>query len=125
MSTPTEVEQRLPAAPATNADFDLRLGILHGLIRRAAEGGSYKATVSPTRIAMRLPRLGTFDEAYSAEVAGKAPGHEYLGPETLTAGTRWADVAAYRADPDAADPGLPHRPADPAWLPPPRTEVTR
>jgi hypothetical protein len=87
MSTPTEVEQRLPAAPATNADFDLRLGILHGLMRRAAEGGSYKATVSPTRIALRLLQLGTFDEAYSAEVAGKAPGHEYLDPEPLTAGT--------------------------------------
>ncbi|MDX3265028.1 CoA transferase [Streptomyces sp. NPDC093228] len=81
---------RLPAVPVVNdyiTAWFLQLGILHALIRRATEGGSYKVTASLTRTALWMLQLGTFDKAYSAEVAGKAPGHEYLDPVTFTADT--------------------------------------
>jgi hypothetical protein len=50
-------------------------------------GGSYKVTASLTRTALWLASLGLFDKKYSAEVAGKAPGHEYLAPETFAVDT--------------------------------------
>ncbi|MEV7323471.1 CoA transferase [Streptomyces sp. NPDC093970] len=81
---------RLPAVPVVNdyiTAWFLQLGILHALVRRATEGGSYKVTVSLTRTALWMLQLGTFDRTYSAEVAGKATGHEYLDPETFTADT--------------------------------------
>jgi hypothetical protein len=81
---------RLPAVPVVNdyiTAWFLQLGILHALMRRAEEGGSYRVTVSLTRTALWLLQLGIFDKDYSAEVAGRAPGHEYLDPETFTADT--------------------------------------
>lgn len=80
----------LPAVPVVNdyiTAWFLQLGILHALVRRATEGGSYKVTASLTRTALWMQELGTFHKAYSAEVAGKAPGHEYLDPETFTVDT--------------------------------------
>lgn len=80
----------LPAVPVVNdyiTAWFLQLGILHALMRRVTEGGSYKVTTSLTRTALWMLQLGTFDKGYSAEVAGKAPGHEYLDPETFTVDT--------------------------------------
>lgn len=77
----------LPAVPVVNdyiTSWFLQLGILHALMLRAEQGGSYRVMVSLTRVAMWLLSLGIFDKAYSAEVAGKAPGHEYLDPEVFT-----------------------------------------
>jgi len=80
----------LPAVPVVNdyiTAWFLQLGILHALMLRAEHGGSYKVTVSLTRVALWLVSLGIFDKAYSAEVAGVAPGHEYLDPQTFTVDT--------------------------------------
>ena len=80
----------MPAVPVVNdyiTAWFLQMGILHALMLRAERGGSYRVMVSLTRVAMWLLSLGTFDKAYSAEVAGKAPGHEYLDPEVFTADT--------------------------------------
>jgi hypothetical protein len=80
----------LPAVPVVNdyiTAWFLELGILHALMRRAEHGGSYRVTVSLTRVALWLLSLGTFDKTYSAEVAGRQPGHEYLDPETFTVDT--------------------------------------
>lgn len=80
----------LPAVPVVN-DFItawfLQLGVLRALMLRAEHGGSYRVTVSLTRVALWLLSLGTFDKEYSAGVAGAAPGHEYLDPETFTVDT--------------------------------------
>jgi crotonobetainyl-CoA:carnitine CoA-transferase CaiB-like acyl-CoA transferase len=80
----------MPAVPVVNdyiTAWFLQMGILHALMVRAERGGSYRVMVSLTRVAMWLLSLGIFDKAYSAEVAGKAPGHEYLDPEVFTADT--------------------------------------
>lgn len=80
----------LPAVPVVNdyiTAWFLQLGVLRALMLRAERGGSYRVTVSLTRVALWLLSLGTFDKEYSAEVAGTAPGHEYLDPETFTVDT--------------------------------------
>ncbi|MDF0530367.1 CoA transferase [Tsukamurella sp. 8F] len=80
----------LPALPVVNdyiTSWLLELGVLRALMLRAEQGGSYKVTVSLTRTALWLLSLGTFDKAYAAGVAGSAPGHEYLDPQTFTADT--------------------------------------
>ncbi len=80
----------LPQVPVVNdyiTSWFLQLGIIHALMRRAEHGGSYKVTVSLTRTALWLRSLGIFDKAYAREVAGKAPGHENLAPQTFTADT--------------------------------------
>ncbi|MFT4125595.1 MAG: CoA transferase [Gordonia sp. (in: high G+C Gram-positive bacteria)] len=80
----------LPAVPVVNdyiTSWFLQLGVLQALMLRAEHGGSFKVTVSLTRTALWMGELGIFDKEYSAEVAGKAPGHEYLAPETFIADT--------------------------------------
>jgi crotonobetainyl-CoA:carnitine CoA-transferase CaiB-like acyl-CoA transferase len=80
----------LPAVPVVNdyiTSWFLQLGALQALMLRAENGGSYKVTASLTRTALWLASLGLFDKKYSAEVAGKAPGHEYLAPETFAVDT--------------------------------------
>ncbi|TWS20290.1 carnitine dehydratase [Tsukamurella asaccharolytica] len=80
----------LPAVPVVNdyiTSWFLQLGILHALMLRAVEGGSYRVSVSLTRTALWMAELGFFDKSYSAEVAGRAPGHEHLEPETFTVDT--------------------------------------
>jgi hypothetical protein len=80
----------LPAVPVVNdyiTAWLLELGVLRSLMLRAEVGGSYKVAVSLTRVALWLLGLGIFEKAYSAEVAGTAPGHEYFDPETFTVDT--------------------------------------
>ena len=80
----------LPAVPVVNdyiTAWFLELGILRALTLRARFGGSYKVTVSLTRVALWLQSLGTFDREYSADVAGREVGHELLAPNTFTAHT--------------------------------------
>ncbi|MGN0095305.1 MAG: CoA transferase [Corynebacterium sp.] len=80
----------LPQVPVVNdyiTSWFLELGILRALMLRAEHGGSYKVSVSLTRTALWMRSLGIFDKDYAAEVAGKAPGHEYLPPQTFSADT--------------------------------------
>ncbi|BDD83668.1 carnitine dehydratase [Tsukamurella pulmonis] len=80
----------LPALPVVNdyiTAWFMQMGIIRALMLRAEVGGSYKVTVSLTRTALWLLSLGRIDKAYSYEVAGKAPGHEYLAPQTFLADT--------------------------------------
>ncbi|MBB4688137.1 CoA transferase [Amycolatopsis jiangsuensis] len=80
----------LPAVPVVNdyvTSWFLELGILRALMLRATDGGSYRVTVSLTRVALWLLSLGILDRDYAAEVAGRTPGHEYLDPQTFTADT--------------------------------------
>ncbi|MFJ3957107.1 CoA transferase [Arthrobacter sp. NPDC090010] len=116
----------LPSVPVVNdyiTSWFLQLGVLEALMRRATEGGSYKVTVSLTRTALWLRSLGSIDKAYAAEVAGKAPGHEYLDPETFAAQT---PLGLYQGVTDqvrmSQTPGfytttlMPRGSAQPAWL---------
>lgn len=80
----------LPAVPVVNdyiTSWFLQLGILRALMLRAEHGGSYRVKVSLTRVALWLLSLGILDKEYAAEVAGTAPGHEYLDPQTFAADT--------------------------------------
>ncbi|MCM6772593.1 CoA transferase [Nocardia sp. CDC159] len=80
----------LPGVPVVNdyiTAWLLATGVLRALMLRAQVGGSYRVSVSLTRVALWVASLGFLDPAYSAEVAGKAPGHEYLPPEIIQADT--------------------------------------
>jgi crotonobetainyl-CoA:carnitine CoA-transferase CaiB-like acyl-CoA transferase len=63
------------------------VGILEALRRRAAEGGSYKVTISLTRSVLWLLSLGTFDKAYAKATAGSSGEHTYVAPDLFTAET--------------------------------------
>jgi crotonobetainyl-CoA:carnitine CoA-transferase CaiB-like acyl-CoA transferase len=69
------------------ASWLVSIGIVHALLRRAEEGGSYRVHVSLTRAALWIMSMGIFDRAYALEVAGSAGQHEYLDPETFQADT--------------------------------------
>jgi crotonobetainyl-CoA:carnitine CoA-transferase CaiB-like acyl-CoA transferase len=63
------------------------VGILAALRRRAAEGGSYRVTVSLTRTVLWLLSLGIFDKAYAKATAGSSDEHVYVAPDLFTAET--------------------------------------
>jgi crotonobetainyl-CoA:carnitine CoA-transferase CaiB-like acyl-CoA transferase len=63
------------------------VGVLAALRRRAAEGGSYKVTVSLTRTVLWLLSLGAFDKAYAQATAGSSDEHAYVAPDLFTAET--------------------------------------
>ena len=52
-------------------------GILEALRRRAIEGGSYRVTVSLTRVVLWMLSLGIFDKAYAKATAGSTDEHSY------------------------------------------------
>jgi crotonobetainyl-CoA:carnitine CoA-transferase CaiB-like acyl-CoA transferase len=62
-------------------------GILEALRRRAIEGGSYRVTVSLTRVVLWLLSLGIFDKAYAKATAGSTDEHTYSAPDLFTAET--------------------------------------
>jgi crotonobetainyl-CoA:carnitine CoA-transferase CaiB-like acyl-CoA transferase len=62
-------------------------GILEALRRRAIEGGSYRVTVSLTRVVLWLLSLGIFDKAYAKATAGLSDEHTYSTPDLFTAET--------------------------------------
>ena len=62
-------------------------GILEALRRRAIEGGSYRVTVSLTRVVLWMLSLGIFDKAYAKATAGSTEEHEYSAPDLFTAET--------------------------------------
>jgi CoA-transferase family III len=62
-------------------------GILEALRRRAIEGGSYRVTVSLTRVVLWLLSLGIFDRAYAKATAGSTDEHTYSAPDLFTAET--------------------------------------
>ena len=62
-------------------------GILEALRRRAIEGGSYRVTVSLTRVVLWLLSLGIFDKAYAKATAGSTDEHTYSTPDLFTAET--------------------------------------
>ena len=62
-------------------------GILTALRRRAIEGGSYRVTVSLTRVVLWMLSLGIFDKAYAKATAGSADEHSYSTPDLFTAET--------------------------------------
>ncbi|MGB8556608.1 MAG: CoA transferase, partial [Pseudolabrys sp.] len=63
------------------------VGIFAALRRRAAEGGSYRVTVSLTRTVLWLLSLGIFDKAYAKATAGSSDEHVYVAPDLFTAET--------------------------------------
>jgi len=63
------------------------VGILAALRRRAVEGGSYRVTVSLTRIVLWLLSLGIFDKAYAQATAGSSDEHADIAPDLFTAET--------------------------------------
>ena len=92
-------------------------GILEALRRRAIEGGSYRVTVSLTRVVLWMLSLGIFDKAYAKATAGSTDEHTYSTPDLFTAET---PIGTYQGMTDqdrvVAHAGiLPHR-AGPAWL---------
>jgi crotonobetainyl-CoA:carnitine CoA-transferase CaiB-like acyl-CoA transferase len=62
-------------------------GILAALRRRAIEGGSYRVTVSLTRVVLWMLSLGIFDKAYAKATAGSTDEHSYSAPDLFTAET--------------------------------------
>lgn len=62
-------------------------GILEALRRRAIEGGSYRVTVSLTRVVLWMLSLGIFDKAYAKATAGSSDEHAYSEPDLFTAET--------------------------------------
>ncbi|MCW2778225.1 MAG: biosynthetic enzyme [Frankiales bacterium] len=65
----------------------LTAGVVEALSRRAVEGGSWRVHVSLTRAALWILGLGTFEQQYALETAGRGEAHAYLDPETFTAQT--------------------------------------
>src|SRR6516164_5908943 len=63
------------------------VGVLAALRRRAVEGGSYRVTVSLTRIVLWLLSLGIFDKAYAQATAGSSDEHADIAPDLFTAET--------------------------------------
>jgi crotonobetainyl-CoA:carnitine CoA-transferase CaiB-like acyl-CoA transferase len=63
------------------------VGTLAALRRRAAEGGSYRVTVSLCRTVLWLLSLGIFDKAYAQATAGSSDEHAYVDPDLFTAET--------------------------------------
>ncbi len=63
------------------------VGVLAALRRRAIEGGSYRVTVSLTRIVLGLMSLGIFDRDYAKATAGSSDEHAYVAPDVFTAET--------------------------------------
>jgi crotonobetainyl-CoA:carnitine CoA-transferase CaiB-like acyl-CoA transferase len=62
-------------------------GILAALRRRAIEGGSYRVTVSLTRVVLWMLSLGIFDKSYAKATAGSTEEHTYSPPDLFTAET--------------------------------------
>jgi crotonobetainyl-CoA:carnitine CoA-transferase CaiB-like acyl-CoA transferase len=62
-------------------------GILEALRRRAIEGGSYRVTVSLTRVVLWMLSLGIFDKSYAKAAAGSTDEHTYSAPDLFTAET--------------------------------------
>ena len=63
------------------------VGVLAALRRRAAEGGSYRVTVSLTRTVLWLISLGIFDKQYARATAGSSDEHANIAPDLFTAET--------------------------------------
>lgn len=63
------------------------IGTLQALRRRAKEGGSYKVTVSISRVTLWLISMGIFDKSYTRATAGSAEEHLYVEPDQFTAQT--------------------------------------
>jgi hypothetical protein len=63
------------------------IGVLTALRRRAAEGGSYRVTVSLTRTVLWLLSLGIFDKDYAKTAAGSSDEHANIAPDLFTAET--------------------------------------
>src|ERR1700750_1466853 len=62
-------------------------GIFEALRRRAIEGGSYRVTVSLTRVVLWMLSLGIFDKTYAKATAGSTDEHTYSTPDLFTAET--------------------------------------
>ena len=63
------------------------IGVIAALRRRAAEGGSYRVTVSLTRTVLWLLSLGIFDKEYAKATAGSSDEHANIAPDLFTAET--------------------------------------
>jgi crotonobetainyl-CoA:carnitine CoA-transferase CaiB-like acyl-CoA transferase len=63
------------------------VGILQALKRRAIEGGSYKVTVSLSRVTLWLMSMGLFDKTYARATAGSNDEHTYVAPDQFSAVT--------------------------------------
>ncbi|MFD5074204.1 CoA transferase [Streptomyces sp. NPDC058371] len=65
-------------------------GIIRALLLRATQGGSYKVSLSLTRVSAWILSLGLFDRDYAHEVAGTGgpdSEHAYLDPDQFSAQT--------------------------------------
>jgi crotonobetainyl-CoA:carnitine CoA-transferase CaiB-like acyl-CoA transferase len=99
-------------------------GILEALRRRAIDGGSYRVTVSLTRVVLWLLSLGIFDKAYAKATAGSTDEHTYSTPDLFTAET---PMGTYQGMTDqivlSRTPGafrtvmVPRGSSKPEWLP--------
>jgi len=82
-----------PAAPPIKVVNDYvagwlaTIGVLQALKRRAVEGGSYKVTVSLSKVTLWLTSMGIFDKAYATQTAGSADEHTYVAPDQFSAVT--------------------------------------
>jgi crotonobetainyl-CoA:carnitine CoA-transferase CaiB-like acyl-CoA transferase len=63
------------------------VGALQALRRRATEGGSYKVTVSLSRVTLWLMSLGIFDKDFAKATAGSSDEHKYVDPDQFSAVT--------------------------------------
>jgi crotonobetainyl-CoA:carnitine CoA-transferase CaiB-like acyl-CoA transferase len=63
------------------------VGILQALKRRAVEGGSYKVSVSLTRVVSWLLSLGIFEKDYARSTANSTDEHAYVDPDPILADT--------------------------------------
>ena len=99
-------------------------GILEALRRRAIEGGSYRVTVSLTRVVLWMLSLGIFDKDYAKATAGSTDEHKYVAPDLFTAET---PLGTYQGMTDqivlSRTPGayrtvlVPRGSSKPEWLP--------
>jgi crotonobetainyl-CoA:carnitine CoA-transferase CaiB-like acyl-CoA transferase len=63
------------------------VGVLQALKLRAVEGGSYKVTVSLTRVVSWLMSLGIFEQGYAEATANSKDEHAYIDPDPILAET--------------------------------------
>jgi crotonobetainyl-CoA:carnitine CoA-transferase CaiB-like acyl-CoA transferase len=99
------------------------MAVSAALKRRAVEGGSYRITISLSRLSAWLLGLGIFDKDYSRAVGGSGGDHAYLAPELFEADTPCGhyqgvtDQAIMSATPGCYRfPLVPRGSCQPVWL---------
>nr|WP_263314705.1 CoA transferase [Mammaliicoccus sp. Marseille-Q6498] len=86
----TEDKPELPPIVVVNdyvISWLLEMGTIKALERRAIEGGSYKVSVSLSKVSAYLLSLGIFDKSYAQATSNSNEEHRIVAPDQFTAET--------------------------------------